>query len=158
MVDHSPILLTPMADPPFQIQNHWVTTEDLYDVCEYATSRLLACRRAVVISYATNTFGFKDAFKGWLSWKLETFIGPIINICISSSVLPLTSAYLNKILTIQAITRLESMPQSSSLFDRFIEIDPDRYVPQWCNDMRSAVKFSFDWWSSCHIDHERPFT
>jgi hypothetical protein len=56
-----------------------------------------------------------------------------------------------------ATVRLESLPQSSSLFDRFIEIDPDRYAPHWCNVMRSAVKFSFDWWKIPRIDCEKPF-
>ncbi|OAX31249.1 hypothetical protein K503DRAFT_806224 [Rhizopogon vinicolor AM-OR11-026] len=56
-----------------------------------------------------------------------------------------------------ATVQLESLPQSSSLFDRFIEIDPDRYAPHWCNVMRSAVKFSFDWWKIPRIDCEKPF-
>ncbi|OJA07792.1 hypothetical protein AZE42_12693 [Rhizopogon vesiculosus] len=57
-----------------------------------------------------------------------------------------------------ATIQLESLPKSSSLFDRFIEIDPDRYAPHWRNDMCSAAKFSFDWWTNRRIDAERPFT
>jgi hypothetical protein len=71
MANYSPIHLTTTVIPSFQIQDHSITTVLLYDLFEYATSRLLACRRAMVASYATNMVGFKDAFEARLSWELE---------------------------------------------------------------------------------------
>jgi hypothetical protein len=55
----------------FQIENYLVTPERLFELCDFASSRLLACRRAMVASHATDMDGFKDSFASWLSWELQ---------------------------------------------------------------------------------------
>jgi hypothetical protein len=83
---------------------------------------------------------------------LQTFVAPFINICVSSSLLPPTSAYLNQILAMHAKAQLEDFSHSSSVFDRFIEIDPDQYAPHWWNHFRSSVKFGDDWWRNGQVN------
>jgi hypothetical protein len=70
MPDDDKTLLVPKVCT-FQIQNHLVTSERLFELCDYAASRLLACRRAMVASHATDMDGFKDSFAAWLSWELQ---------------------------------------------------------------------------------------
>lgn len=83
---------------------------------------------------------------------LQTFVTPFINICVSSSMVPPTSLYLNQILTMHATAQLEDFSHSSSVFDRFIEIDPDRYTPRWWNQFRSSLKFGDDWWRNGYVN------
>jgi hypothetical protein len=71
MAEERATALVPTANCSFQIQNHLVTSERLFEIFDHAASRLLACRRAMVASHATNMDGFKNAFAGWLSWELQ---------------------------------------------------------------------------------------
>ena len=71
MPEQNPTTLVPTVNCTFQIENHLVTSERLFELFDHAASRLLACRRAMVASHATNMDGFKNAFTGWLSWELQ---------------------------------------------------------------------------------------
>lgn len=74
MADNVPTALVPartIVHGTFQIQNHIVTSQRLFELFDHAASRLMACRRAMVASHATNMDGFKDEFAGWLSWELQ---------------------------------------------------------------------------------------
>jgi hypothetical protein len=51
-----------------------------------------------------------------------------------------------------AKAQLENFSHSSNVFDRFIEIDPDRYAPQWWNQFRSSVKFGDNWWRDGQVN------
>jgi hypothetical protein len=51
----------------FQIQNRLITSERLFELCDYAASRLLACRRVMVASHATDMDGFKIGWKKTLA-------------------------------------------------------------------------------------------